>query len=52
MNIFNKLREDIINAGQHICDDHELLQQATVEIPKDTLNGDLSTNIDYCFENG
>lgn len=45
MNIFNKLRNDIIIAGQKICDDDQILQTANIEIPKDTLNGDLATNI-------
>lgn len=45
MNIFNQLRQDIINAAKLISDDEALCALATVEIPKDTLNGDLSTNI-------
>ena len=45
MNIFYKLKQDIINAAKQITDDHTLLELATTEIPKDTLNGDLSTNI-------
>ncbi|XVN43409.1 MAG: arginine--tRNA ligase [Candidatus Rickettsia vulgarisii] len=45
MNIFNKLRNDIIIAGKEICNDEKILQATTIEIPKDTLNGDLATNI-------
>jgi len=45
MNIFNKLKEDIINAGKHVHDDNAILKLANLEIPKDSLNGDLSTNI-------
>ncbi|MCC8417493.1 MAG: arginine--tRNA ligase [Rickettsia endosymbiont of Bryobia graminum] len=45
MNIFNKLRNDIIIAGKEICNDDKILQAATIEIPKDSLNGDLATNI-------
>ncbi|HJD57391.1 MAG TPA: arginine--tRNA ligase [Rickettsia endosymbiont of Sericostoma sp.] len=45
MNIFNKLRNDIISAGRKICDNDDVLQLAAVEIPKDKFNGDLSSNI-------
>ncbi|MDN3029909.1 MAG: arginine--tRNA ligase [Candidatus Tisiphia sp.] len=45
MNIFNKLRNDIISAGKKICDNDDVLQLAAVEIPKDKFNGDLSSNI-------
>ncbi|WP_341764253.1 arginine--tRNA ligase [Candidatus Tisiphia endosymbiont of Beris chalybata] len=45
MNIFNKLRNDIIIAGQQICNNDEILQLATIEMPKDNLNGDLASNI-------
>ncbi len=45
MNIFNKLRDDIIIAGKQICNNAEILQLAAIEMPKDNLNGDLSTNI-------
>jgi arginyl-tRNA synthetase len=45
MNIFNRLRDDIIAAGKHIEPDMETLSLANIEIPKDLLNGDLSTNI-------
>ncbi|WP_425361365.1 arginine--tRNA ligase [Candidatus Tisiphia endosymbiont of Ceraclea dissimilis] len=45
MNIFNKLRNDIISAGRKICDNDDVLQLADVEIPKDKFNGDLSSNI-------
>ena len=45
MNIFNQLKQDIIDTAKQISNDQELLQLATVEIPKSDLNGDLSTNI-------
>ncbi|WP_316354157.1 arginine--tRNA ligase [Candidatus Trichorickettsia mobilis] len=45
MNIFNQLKQDIIQAGQKISTDHTLLALTNIEIPKDHLNGDLSTNI-------
>ncbi|WP_342259648.1 arginine--tRNA ligase [Candidatus Tisiphia endosymbiont of Metellina segmentata] len=45
MNIFNKLREDIISAARQICDNEDVLKLAAIEIPKDNLNGDLSSNI-------
>ncbi|MDR0296384.1 MAG: arginine--tRNA ligase [Rickettsia sp.] len=45
MNIFKKLRNDIISAGREICNNDDMLQLAAVEIPKDKLNGDLSSNI-------
>ncbi len=45
MNIFNKLRNDIISAGRKICNNDDVLQLAAVEIPKDKFNGDLSSNI-------
>lgn len=45
MNIFNKLREDIISAAKQICDNEDVLKLAVIEIPKDNLNGDLSSNI-------
>jgi arginyl-tRNA synthetase len=45
MNIFNKLKEDIISAGKNIDPDIDTLSLANLEIPKDPLNGDLSTNI-------
>jgi arginyl-tRNA synthetase len=45
MNIFNKLRDDIISAARQICDNEDVLKLAAIEIPKDNLNGDLSSNI-------
>ncbi|MCC8372159.1 MAG: arginine--tRNA ligase [Rickettsia endosymbiont of Pseudomimeciton antennatum] len=45
MNIFKKLRNDIISAGREICDNDDMLQLAAIEIPKDKFNGDLSSNI-------
>lgn len=41
MNIFNKLREDIISAARQICDNEDVLKLVAIEIPKDNLNGDL-----------
>ncbi|WP_375326747.1 arginine--tRNA ligase [Candidatus Tisiphia endosymbiont of Nemotelus uliginosus] len=45
MNIFNRLRNDIMVAGKQICNNEEILQLAAIEIPKDNLNGDLASNI-------
>lgn len=45
MNIFNQLRSDIINAGTRLNYDRKVLELAAIEIPKDHLNGDVSTNI-------
>lgn len=45
MNIFNIIKQDIIAAAGQILNDTAILNQATIEIPKDSLNGDLSTNI-------
>lgn len=45
MNIFNKLRNDIISATRQIIEDKEILDAASIEIPKDKLNGDLSCSI-------
>ena len=45
MNIFNRLKDDIVSAGKHIDPDIDTLSLANLEIPKDPLNGDLSTNI-------
>ncbi|MGI4775828.1 MAG: arginine--tRNA ligase, partial [Janthinobacterium lividum] len=45
MNIFTLLKKDIVRVGKQICNDQSLLDLANVEIPKDSLNGDISTNI-------
>ncbi len=45
MNIFNLLKTEIIKAGEQITDNLDLLETANIEIPKNVLNGDLSTNI-------
>jgi arginyl-tRNA synthetase len=45
MNIFNKLRHDVISATKQIIEDKDVLDAASIEIPKDKLNGDLSCNI-------
>lgn len=45
MNIFNELGSDLKNRCLEICNDPEIWNQATLEAPKDPLNGDISTNI-------
>ena len=45
MNVFNKLRNDVISATKQIIEDKDVLDAASIEIPKDKLNGDLSCNI-------
>lgn len=45
MNIYNQLRNDIISATSQITEDEGILNATTIEIPKDKLNGDLSTSI-------
>ncbi len=45
MNIFERLRQDIIHAGRTLQIEEEYLQNANVEMPRDTSNGDLSTSI-------
>lgn len=45
MNIFKELWSDLKNIGQKICDDEKIWAQANLEVPKDPLNGDISTNI-------
>lgn len=45
MNIFNRLKNDVISLASSFCSDYRLLAQTSIEIPKDPLNGDLSTNI-------
>ena len=45
MNIFNKLKEDILKVGKQLYPDIDATSLASLEIPKDPLNGDLSTNI-------
>ena len=44
MNIFKELRADLKNHCFTICPDPEVWSHATLEAPKDPLNGDLSTN--------
>ncbi|MFN9477210.1 MAG: arginine--tRNA ligase, partial [Rickettsiales bacterium] len=45
MNIFKELGSDLKNRCLQICADTEIWNQATLETPKDPLNGDISTNI-------
>lgn len=45
MNIFNELWNDLKQAGQSICTDEDIWNEATLETPKDHLNGDISTNL-------
>ncbi|RYE05903.1 MAG: arginine--tRNA ligase [Rickettsiaceae bacterium] len=45
MNIFALIKKDIIELGKQIYDNQELLSLASVEIPKNPLNGDVATNI-------
>ncbi|MEY4464299.1 MAG: arginyl-tRNA synthetase [Pseudomonadota bacterium] len=45
MNIFNKLKGDIIVASQQLYNNQEIANNATIETPKDNFNGDLSSNI-------
>ncbi len=45
MNIFNRLKQDIIEIATQLNVDPTILELVNIEIPKDTLNGDVSTNI-------
>ncbi len=45
MNIFKELRSDLESCCFQICTDSEIWSHATLESPKDQLNGDISTNI-------
>ncbi|AJQ51432.1 arginine--tRNA ligase [Rickettsia conorii] len=45
MNIFNQLKQDIIVASRQLYNNQEIANTATIEIPKDSFNGDLSSNI-------
>ncbi|ADE29577.1 arginine--tRNA ligase [Rickettsia prowazekii] len=45
MNIFNQLKQDIIAASQKLYNNKEIANTATIETPKDSFNGDLSSNI-------
>lgn len=45
MNIFNELWAEVVSRGLKIITDQSLWNQASLEIPKDPLNGDVSTNI-------
>lgn len=45
MNIFRELARDLELHGTKICNDKSIWEQSSLEIPKDPLNGDISTNI-------
>ncbi|ARD86216.1 arginine--tRNA ligase [Rickettsia bellii] len=45
MNIFNKLKHDIITASTQLYNNSEIANHASIETPKDSFNGDLSSNI-------
>jgi len=45
MNIFKDLWIDLKNIGYELCQDDDIWDQANLEIPKDPLNGDISTNL-------
>lgn len=45
MNIFTLLKTEIIKAGKQITAHPELLENISIEIPKNILHGDLSTNV-------
>ena len=45
MNIFRELRDDLTGIGRQICTDEEIWAAASLEAPKDQLNGDISTNV-------
>lgn len=45
MNIFTELKKDINEVGKSLCVKQEALENITIEVLKDYINGDLSTNI-------
>lgn len=45
MNIFKEIGKDLKKIGLEVCRDETIWSQSTIEIPKDPLNGDISTNI-------
>lgn len=45
MNIFRELAKDLELHGKAICNDQSIWEKSSLEIPKDPLNGDISTNI-------
>lgn len=45
MNIFKDLWTDLKNIGYELCQNDDIWDQANLEIPKDPLNGDISTNL-------
>ena len=50
MNIFKDLWTDLKNIGYELCQDDDIWDQANLEIPKDPLNGDISTNLAITLE--
>ncbi len=45
MNIINQLKQDIITASIQLYNNSEIANNASIETPKDSFNGDLSSNI-------
>lgn len=45
MNIFNQLKQDIIVASRQLYNNQAIANTATIDIPKDSFNGDLSSNV-------
>ncbi|ABV75703.1 arginine--tRNA ligase [Rickettsia rickettsii] len=45
MNIFNQLKQDIIVASKQLYNNQAIANTATIDIPKDSFNGDLSSNV-------
>lgn len=45
MNIFNKLKQDIVAASVQLYNNSDIANTASIETPKDNFNGDLSSNI-------
>ncbi|MES2214518.1 MAG: arginine--tRNA ligase [Pseudomonadota bacterium] len=44
MNIFNLLKQDVLNAASKLTQNAAELANIVIEMPRDSLNGDLSTN--------
>ncbi|HJD55215.1 MAG TPA: arginine--tRNA ligase [Rickettsia endosymbiont of Pyrocoelia pectoralis] len=45
MNIFNQLKRDIVTVSTQLYNNPEIAATTNIEIPKDSFNGDLSSNI-------
>lgn len=45
MNIFRELARDIETHGKKLCSDEAIWECSNLEIPRDHLNGDISTNV-------